>query len=175
MKLFILFFVASNIFLSFSRNYTAIFTTLDRSGCQSANTISTYFASNCSYFSGGLSTQTCNSEHVIKTSTQTFTPAGLGLSKTLSFDEADIGELTHLYLSGGTDGWCFDQFSILIDESTNEWRTCSFTFMSFMTIDTDCDGNGGLDLITIDVSNSSSLCHSSTSNISTNNSQSMFV
>ena len=45
--------------------------------------------------------------------------------------------------------------------------------MSYMTIDADCTGNGGLDLITIDISNSSSLCRSTSSNIDANTSQSM--
>ena len=168
------FIITSNILLTIGRNYSAVFSTLNRTFCDTSNTISIYFASNCSYFSGGEATRYFNSDSVIKTSTQTFIPAGIGLSETVSFNDTDIGEITHLYLSAsGTDGWCIDEFSILIDDETNEWRTCSFSFMSFMSIDGDCTDNGGVSVITLDVSNSSLLCRSSTSDINVNSSQSM--
>ena len=77
-----------------------------------------------------------------KTSTKSFTPADAGSSVTVSFTEVDIGEITHVYLNGGigTDGWCFDEFNILVDDNNNEYRNCSFDFMSYMMIDTDCSG-----------------------------------
>ena len=142
------------------RNYTAVFTTLDRSGCETTRTVDMYFANNynCSVTEAQGLAGWCNNGNVMTTSTQTFTPAGNGLSNTVSFIAEDIGELTHLYLSGSTDAWCFDEFSILVDDTTNEWRTCSFSFMSYMTIDADCSGNGGVESLTIDISNSSVVC-----------------
>ena len=150
------------------RNYTAVFTTLDRSGCETGFTVDMYFANNCSYASatdGGEITGSCNSAYVVKTSTQTFNPAGVGLSTTLSFIDEDIGELTHLYFSGTADGWCFDEFSVLIDDVTNEWRTCSFKSLSYVIIDADCSGNGGLNPFVVDITNASGFCHPSTSNV----------
>ena len=147
------------------RNYSAVFTTLDRSGCDTSNTIDVAFINNCSYITAGEQLDTCNQDYAVSTSIQTFSPGGIGETVNVSFIDVDIGQVTHLYLEGSDDAWCFDQFSVLVDDTTNEWRTCSFEWMSYMTIDTDCSGNGGLSMITLDISNTSRLCQNSSTNI----------
>ena len=114
-----------------------------------------YLISNCSLTSSGE----CNADDVISTSTYTFVPSTRTEPVTVSFIDEDIGDVTHFYVTTcGTDRWCWNKFSVLIDESKNQWRDCSFEFMKYMLLDQDCSGNGGLSSITVNISNTSTMC-----------------
>lgn len=142
------------------RRYSVMFTTADGDSCESNDTFNTYF------ISGDLET----------TPTQ-FIPASVGLTKTVLFEQDDIGQLNKLYV-GGSNGnyrWCFDDFRILVNDTTNEWRNCSFKFMNYLALDSNCEVafNGGYKHIYVNISDSSKFCGSSITNISSSGPQSM--
>lgn len=103
------------------------------------------------------------------TSTGTFTPGGLGEWATLTFNDIDIGNITHLKLSmSSANAWCFRDFNILIDNSSDLfpiWANCTVRALGYIAIDYDCTHCSGYataiaakSSVTIDVSRSSNLC-----------------
>ena len=59
-----------------------------------------------------------------------------------------------------SDGWGLDKVTFLMNDMTNEWRTCEFgNIMGRLAFDTDCSGNGGFDSVTFDISSPDSICY----------------
>ena len=98
----------------------------------------------------------------IHTTAYTFVPGQQqGKIKTISFIDIDIGNITHMYIGqeeAHKDGWCLDDFSVLIDDINNIWIDCSLKFIQYVSFDSDCSWEEGWLYITLDVSNNSQIC-----------------
>ena len=144
------------------RIYAADITTTDYSGCASAASINWYFLNNCSFIdSSGIQQQYCNSDGTVRSSTQTFTPPPAGETTFVSYNDKNIGDLRYIYMGlSSTDAWCLGKITFLMNDVTNEWKSCDFTsWIGILPIDTDCSINGGFESITFDISSSDSVCY----------------
>ena len=158
--LFFFFFVCV-IFAATHRLYAADITTTDYSHCSTTADIGWYFLANCSFFdSGGVQQQYCNGESVA-TNSQTFTPPNAGETAFASYFDSNLGDLQYIYMGiSSSDAWCLDKIRFLMNDVTNEWKTCDFgDWMAGVWLDTDCSANGGFDSITFDISSSDSICY----------------
>lgn len=143
------------------RLYIADITTSSCTTCATSGSVSWNFYSNCSVFDSSSLQQTyCNSDNSISTITASFTPSGSGVTVSESYTDVNIGDLGYIYIeSSSSDGWGMDKVTFLMNDATNERRTCSFgDVMGILFFDGDCSGEGAFQSITFDIVSSDSIC-----------------
>lgn len=121
-----------------------------------------YFASNCSYIdSAGFQQQYCNSDISVTTTTETFTPASLGETTSVSFLGTNVGPIGYIYMGvSHNDAWCLDRIKFLMNDLTNEWRECEFSsLIGVLDFDTDCSSNEAFESVAFDVASTNSVCY----------------
>ena len=90
-------------------------------------------------------------------------------SISINFEDIDIGEINFVQIRiedailEESNSWMIESFSFLagFDENNNSeeiWRDCSLNWMQYYNLDSECTDNGGSELLTINVSENSTVC-----------------
>ena len=150
---------SSNLRQTFARDYAlAVHVPTDSTSCNTGNTISFQFYSNCT-----MLVYTCNSYDAI-TSAQTYFPVSIGTTYYSSFTAADIGAISHIQFTiNGADAYCIQSFDILLNDTTQLWSNCTIEYASHMVIMSTADetglfASGSMKDITFRVDDQSTMC-----------------
>lgn len=82
------------------------------------------------------------------------------LSVTASYTDLNIGDLGYIsFITSSSDGWGVATVKFLMNDATNEWRTCEFGNMGYLSIAGDCSEAGAVLKVSFDIASSESICY----------------